>query len=153
HALRKLDSRDCLEQRVERTAEHTRLLAGDDRDTRRRCQAVSGSTGFLGRAPAAELADQRRVDRGAVPRRLRDARDRGPPRVRVGGITGEEWREPGEILCVLADKRTDPREAPEVDGLADGRARGDRVGWARHDVNLLQTCYDFLFARSASTAF
>jgi hypothetical protein len=110
-----LDRRDGFEQREERTAEESGLLAGDDGDGARIAQARRGLFGGFGRSAGAELRHSRAGHLIALPRMSLCPRDCGAPRLRRGRASGEERLDAWKVPGVLAREPPDPREPPHVD--------------------------------------
>jgi hypothetical protein len=103
-----------LEQREQRSAEQSGLLAGDDGDgpgvdellrllsRSRRCAAS-----FL-------LRGEHRGDIAALACMTLGGGDRARPRRRIGGIASKKWRDGPEIEGVVGRETPDPGEAAEI---------------------------------------
>ena len=123
HALGEPDGGQRLEQREQRAAEEAGLLAGDDGDRVRVAELGGGGDRFGRCAAAALLRLQRRrrwrrASRGCCCVRAIASRQAAA----IGGIAGEEVREPRVVEGVVRRQASNPREPPDVDGKACGRA-------------------------------
>ena len=141
---RELDGRDCLQQREERSAEGTGLLARDDGDGVGVCQLCrSGAGGRRGAAMRLLGGDDGRHGL-PVARVARGAGDGVAPRVGRGRIARIERRDGRKIERVVPREWTDPPETahihPDFAG-SDARGRGVREGccWVRHRHVLSQS--------------
>ena len=118
HAFGELDRRDGLQQREQRSAEESRLLAGDDRDGLRMAKLSGRRHRFRRRAASALLGQHDVGDRVARARVLLAPGNRVAPRAVVAGVAGKEIGDLRVVEGVIDDERPDPREPADVDGDA-----------------------------------
>ncbi len=113
--LRQRDRRDRLEQRVDRPAEQSGLLAGDDGDGFRIGEPCARRQRGRRRVAGLLLRGDRGGQRGAIARMLLGAGDRRPPGLRLGRIAGEEVGQFREVVDVVDAERPGPRRAGKID--------------------------------------
>ena len=121
HPLGQANRRDRLQQREERAAEESRLLAGDDRDAQRIAQPRGRGERIRRRAAPALLRQRIVGDALAVARMALRARDGVAPRRRIRGIAGEELRHARVVERVVGGEPLDPRKPANLDGKARRR--------------------------------
>ena len=142
-APRELNRGDRLQQREQRSAEHARLLPGDDGDRRGVGEARAGRARRGRRVARILLRGDHGGDRSPIARMLLRARDGVAPRAGRQRVARVERRDLLKVEGVVAGERTDPGKATDVDG--DGalaaalirRRRTDRLGW--HGLVLSQS--------------
>ena len=110
-----LDRGQRLQQREQRAAEETRLLAGDDRHGAGVRQLTARVDRARRRLAAPLLRGDHRGDRVPPARMRLRPRDRARPVLTVRRVAGEERRHGAEIVRVIGGELADPGEAPHVD--------------------------------------
>ena len=108
----------AFEQREERAAEESRLLAGDDGDRLRIAKPRGCGHRLRGRAAPLLLRRHDAGNRLARARVLLASGNRLAPRARVARVAREEIGDLRVVERVVGDQRPDPREPADVDGDA-----------------------------------
>ncbi len=119
-AFHELDRGERLEQREQRAAEQSRLLAGDDGDRLRIAQPCRRLDGLRRRAAPLLLGANDVGDRVARACLRAGTRDRLAPGARLARIAREEVGDSRVIERVIGHERPDPREPADVDGNVRG---------------------------------
>ena len=131
HAPCEGDGGERLEQRVERPAEQSGLLAGEDRDRAGRPKTLRGGQCRRGRPaslqlPGQDVGDSRRAAACRLPRL-----DGLAPASGRAGRARIELLEAIEGVAVVARERCGPRQLPKIDGGIE-RCRRGRRRFGRH---------------------
>ena len=116
NALCQLNRRQRLEQREQRTAKESCLLACDDRDAFRIAQPPGGSNGVRGGVPASLLRLDDIDYRAAVARMLLGPMHGIAPRGGMSRVACKEIRDTLVLERIVSGEAFDPREATNLDG-------------------------------------
>ena len=120
HLFGQLERGQGLQQREERTAEQTCLLAGDDRHGAGVGQCAARRSPAPAPRGAAAGRDHRAISSPPARMRLR-TRDRAGPVGALRRVAGEERRDGAEMVGVIGGEPTAPRKASDVDREPNGR--------------------------------
>ena len=120
HLLGEFDGRERLQQREQRAAEQSRLLAGHDRDRFGVGQPLRGVTRGRRRVSTLLLIRKERRHIVAPPNVRLGATDGFGPGRRFARVAGKKRRDRLKVEGIVGGKPPDPREAPLIDGDARG---------------------------------